>query len=207
MDFNQADRAIRDMNKRNLRACDKLKTLKFDELNVMRAVTKAYDDAVRIAKLRYQQIAYDAYVTALIEAGFSEKKAKKEAEEELWDLFVLDLLEEENETTLYSFDNEIARKRDRLIEALSVAHNKAEEIDKALRYLTLQLSQYADAIVIEATVKGFKDAGIKRVRWVAMDDDRVCKECDDRDGRVYDIDKIPSRHYRCRCVLQPIKTR
>lgn len=203
MDFKQADKAIRDMNKRNLRAFDRLKTLKFDELNVLQSVTKVYDDAVRIAKLRYQQIAYDAYITALVEAGFSEKKARKEAEEELWDLFILDLLEEENETTLYSFDNEIERKKQRLIEALSVAHNKNEEIDKALRLLTLQLAQYADEVVVAATIKGYKDAGVKRVRWVTMEDNRVCAECQKRDGKIYDIDKVPDRaHWKCRCILQ-----
>jgi len=208
MDFKQADKAIRDINKRNLRAFDRLKTLKFDELNVLQSVTKVYDDAVRIAKLRYQQIAYDAYIAAMVEAGVSEKKARKEAEEELWDLFILDLLEEENETTLYSFDNEIERKKQRLIEALSVAHNKDEEIDKALRLLTLQLAQYADEAVVAATIKGYKDAGIKRVRWVTMEDNRVCAECQKRDGKIYDIDKVPDRaHWKCRCILVPVKTR
>ena len=208
MDFKQADKAIRDMNKRNLRAFDRLKLLKFDELNVLQAVTKVYDDAVRIAKLRYQQIAYDAYIAAMVEAGVSERKARKEAEEEMWDLFVLDLLEEENETTLYSFDNEIERKKQRLVEALSVAHNKAEEIDKALRLLTLQLAQYADEAVVAATIKGYKDAGIKRVRWVTMEDNRVCAECQKRDGKIYDIDKVPDRaHWKCRCILVPVNTR
>ena len=208
MDFKKSDAVIRDMNKRNIRAFDRLKTLKFDELNVLRSVTKVYDDAVRIAKLRYQQLAYDAYLAALIEAGVRDKRAKKEAEEELWDLFVLDLLEETNETTLYSFDHEIDRKRDRLIEALAVAHNKSEEIEKALRYLSAQLAQYADEVVVAATIKGYEDAGIKRVKWVTMEDNRVCAVCEERDGRIYDIDKVPDRaHWNCRCVLIPIKTR
>ena len=205
MDFKKADAAIRDMNKRNLRAFDRLKLLKFDEMNVLQAVTKVYDDAVRIAKLRYQQIAYDAYFSALIEAGVSRRKAKKEADEELWDLFVLDLLEEENETTLYSFDNEIERKKQRLIEALSVAHNKAIEIDKALRMLTGQLAQYADEMTVEATIAGYESAGVKRVQWVAMEDNRVCKACRDLDGMIFDIDNVPDRvHWRCRCLILPV---
>ena len=203
MDFKQADKAIRDMNKRNLRAFDRLKTLKFDELNVLQAVTNVYDDAVRIAKLRYQQIAYDAYLTALIAADVPRKEAKQRADDELWDLFVLELLEEENETTLYSFVNEIERKKQRLIEALAVAVNKDEEIDKALKFLTLQLAQYADEVVIAATVAAYADADVDYVEWVAMDDDRVCQECDERDGKIYPIDKIPSRHWRCRCILLP----
>lgn len=205
MDFKKADAAIRDMNKRNLRAFDRLKLLKFDEMNVLQAVTKVYDDAVRIAKLRYQQIAYDAYFSALIEAGVSRRKAKKEADEELWDLFVLDLLEEENETTLYSFDNEIERKKQRLIEALAVAHNKAIEIDKALRMLTGQLAQYADEMTVEATIAGYESAGVKRVQWVAMEDNRVCKSCRDLDGMIFDIDNVPDRvHWRCRCLILPV---
>ena len=205
MDFKKADAAIRDMNKRNLRAFDRLKLLKFDEMNVLQAVTKVYDDAVRIAKLRYQQIAYDAYLSALIEGGVSRRKAKKEADEELWDLFVLDLLEEENETTLYSFDNEIERKKQRLIEALAIAHNKAIEIDKALRMLTGQLAQYADEMTVEATIVGYESAGVKRVQWVAMEDNRVCKACRDLDGMIFDIDNVPDRvHWRCRCLILPV---
>lgn len=205
MDFKKADAAIRDMNKRNLRAFDRLKLLKFDEMNVLQAVTKVYDDAIRIAKLRYQQIAYDAYLSALIEGGVHRRKAKKEADEELWDLFVLDLLEEENETTLYSFDNEIERKKQRLIEALAVAHNKAIEIDKALRMLTGQLAQYADEMTVEATIAGYESAGVKRVQWVAMEDNRVCKACRDLDGMIFDIDNVPDRvHWRCRCLILPV---
>ena len=36
MNFDLADKAIKDMNRRNLRAFDGLKTLKFDELNVLK---------------------------------------------------------------------------------------------------------------------------------------------------------------------------
>ena len=206
MDFKKADAAIRDMNKRNLRAFDRLKMMKFDELNILKAVSKVYDDAVRIARLRYQQIAYDAYLAAQIEAGIPEKKARKDAEEFLWDMFVLDMLEEENETTLYSFDKEVERKKERLVEALSVAHNKSEEIDKALRFFSQMLAQYADEIAVAATIRGYKDAGVKRVRWISMEDNRVCATCKERDGKIYDIDKVPDRaHWKCRCILSPVK--
>lgn len=202
MNYNSADAAIRDMNKRNLRAFGRLKTLKFDELNVLQAVNKVYDDAVRIAKLRYAKIAYDAYLAALIEADVPRKKAEKQAEEELWDLFVLDILEEDNPTTLYVFTNEIERKKQRLVEALAASADRDEQIDKALNFLTRQLAEYAAEMEWRGTIKGYKDAGVKRVRWVAMEDNRVCNECEDLDGKVFAIDVIPPRpHWNCRCIL------
>ena len=205
MDYNLADKTIRDMNKRNLRAFDRLKQLKFDDLNILGAVTEVYDTAAKIAKKRYINIAYWAYVYAMMEAGISEKDAKKAADEDIVEDWIIEMMDEENETTLYKFDTEIERKKARLVEALAVAHNKIAEIDKALRYLTLQLAQYADEAVWIGTIHGFEDAGVKKVRWVAVDDRGVCKECWDRNGRIYLIEEAPPlAHFRCRCVLVPV---
>ena len=108
------------------------------------------------------------------------------------------------ETALSIMKEEVGKKWDVVVvNALAVAVNKDEEIDKALKFLTLQLAQYADEVVIAATVAAYADADVDYVEWVAMDDDRVCQECDERDGKIYPIDKIPSRHWRCRCILLP----
>ena len=206
MNYDLADRAIKDMNRRNLRAFDGLKTLKFDELNVLRSVTKVYDDAVRIAKHRYRQIAEDAYLEALILAGMDRKKAEKIAENSITDDWVLDMLEEYDALTLYSFINEVERKKQRTAEAILAAQDKVAEVDKALKLWTAQISQYADNSVIYATVDGYKEAGIKKVKWVAEQDAKVCKTCRKLDGNILTIDKIPVvPHYHCRCILMPVK--
>lgn len=206
MNYDLADKAIKDMNRRNLRAFDGLKTLKFDELNVLRSVTKVYDDAVRIAKRRYRQIAEDAYLEALILAGMDRKKAEKIAEDSITEDWVLDMLEEYDALTLYSFINEVERKKQRTAEAILAAQDKVAEVDKALKLWTAQISQYADNSVFYATVDGYQKAGIKKVKWVSEKDSKVCNTCNELDGKIFDIDKVPTvPHWRCRCILEPVK--
>ena len=203
MRYDTADRAIRDMNRRNLRAFDRLKTLPFDQLNILRSVKKVYSDSIKLAKLRYLQIATDAYIEALVMAGIDRKKAEEMAEDDITEDWVLDMLEEYDPVTLYQFLPEAERKKDRLVEALIASHNKNEEVDKALRYWTLQVTQYAINSVDEATLDGFKEAYVKKVRWIAQEDGRVCSVCQERDGKVYAIDKVPPKpHFNCRCYLE-----
>lgn len=206
MNYDLADKAIKDMNRRNMRAFDGLKTLKFDELNVLRTVRKVYDDSVRIAKRRYQQIAEDAYVEALILAGMDRSNAEKLAEESITEDWVLDMLEEYDALTLYSFVNEVERKKQRTAEAILAAQDKVADVEKALRLWTLQVSQYADNSVLYATLDGYEKAGVKKVKWASEKDEKVCKVCDKLDGKIFLISKVPVKpHYHCRCVLIPVK--
>ena len=206
MNFDLADKAIKDMNRRNLRAFDGLKTLKFDELNVLKSVEKVYDNSVGIAKRRYRQIAEDAYLEALILAGMEREKAEELAEESITDDWVLDMLEDYDALTLYSFVNEVERKKQRTAESILAAQDKTAEVEKALRLWTIQISQYADNSVLYATLDGYKKAGIKKVKWVAEQDAKVCKTCRKLDGKIFAIDKIPVvPHYHCRCILLPVK--
>ena len=205
MNYEYADRAIRDMNRRNLRAFDKLKQLKFDELNVTQSVSKTYADSISLAKKRYWQIATDSYIEALVLAGIDRAKAEDMAEDSITEDWVLDMLEEYDPVTLYQFLPEAERKKQRLIEALIAAHNKSEEVDRALRLWTRQVAHYADQSVVDGTIDGYKDAGVKKVKWVTAEDEKVCRECRKLDGKVFDIDKVPPRlHYHCRCTLTPL---
>lgn len=192
MNYGFADKAIRDMNRRNLRAFDGLKLLKFDELNVLRSVKRVYEDSIRLAKKRYLQIALDAYRNA---------KGKKKIDRD----WVLDMLEEYDPVTMYLFTPEAERKRDRTVEAILSTPNKDEAVDRALRLWTLQTTHYAEKSVDEATLQAFRDNGVKKVRWVTAEDEKVCEVCRKRDGKIYPIDKIPPKpHYRCRCTYEPI---
>lgn len=205
MTYDFADKAIRDMNKRNLRAFDRLKTMKFDELNVFKEVSAVYKQSVEIAKRRYLAIAINAYIAAATEAGVAKKKAEEMVEDSITEDWILDMLEDYDEVTLYRFLPEADRKRDRLVESIIAAHNKGEEIDRGLRYWSQQLAQYADNSVMMATIHGYSDAGVKKVRWLSENDGRVCETCEDRDGKEYAITEIPpAPHMRCRCILVPV---
>lgn len=206
MIYDYADKAIRDMNRRNLRAFNKLKQLKFDELNIMQTVTETYDASVRLAKKRYYQIAHEAYIAALVLAAVEKAKAEDMAGDSITEDWVLDMLEEYDPVTLYQFFPEAGRKKQRTIEALIASHDKGEAVDKALKLWTLQVDHYADKSVDKATIDGYKDAGVDKVKWVTAKDDKVCKICRGRNGKIYPINKIPDKpHYRCRCYFVPVK--
>lgn len=205
MIYDGADKAIREMNRKNQKAFGNLKLAKWDELNMIREVSKVYDDSVKTAKTRYYEIGVEAYIVAMMEAGVAGKKATEKADDAITRDWILDMLEEADPVTLYVFLTETERKKQRLIEALSAAHDKNREIDRALRYWTVQVGQYADNTVYRARLQALKDAGIERVRWVSQEDDRVCEQCDDLDGRVFQIDEAPPpQHYGCRCYLVPV---
>lgn len=205
MNYGYADTAIRDMNRRNLRAFDKLKQLRFDNLSIVQTVSKTYSDSIRLAKKRYLQIATDAYIEALVLAGIDRKKAEDMAEDSITEDWLLDMMEEYDPVTLYQFLPEAERKKDRLIEALIAAHNKGQEVDRALRLWTRQIAHYADKSVDKATIDGYEDAGVKKVKWVTAEDEKVCQVCQERDGKIYPINKLPPKpHYHCRCTFAPI---
>lgn len=203
--YEKADAAIREMNRRNLRSFGRLKLLKFDEMNILTAVTKVYNDSVKLAKKRYLQIAIDAYIAAQVLSGRSRREAEAEAEDTITEDWVLDMLEDYDEVTLYQFLPEADRKKQRLVEALIASHKRNAEVDKALRYWTLQVSQYAIKSVDEATLQAYKDAGVKYVKWNTQEDEKVCGVCNPRDGKIYPIDKAPPKaHWSCRCYYTPV---
>lgn len=203
--YDAADKAIRAMNRQNLKEFNKLKLAKWDELNVVRMVSKTYDDSVRMAKRRYYEIAFEAFIVAMLEAKVRNAEATRKAEDTITNDWILDMLEEVDPVTLYAFLPETERKKQRLIEALAVAQNRNAEIDKALRYWTQQISQYADNSVFRARLEAFRRAGIEQVIWVTQEDDRVCEDCEPLDGQIFDVDNVPDPpHWGCRCRLIPV---
>lgn len=203
--YGKADMAIREMNRANLKAFNRLKLANWDEMSVIRAVSDTYDASVALAKRKYIEVAVDSFIAALIETGMTEMVAFGMAHDEITTDWLLDMLEEADPVTLYVFLDETERKKQRLIEALSVAQNRSAEIDKALRYWARQIGQYAITVTDTARLDAFKAVGIKRVVWNTEDDDRVCEDCGPLDGQVFDIDAVPPKpHWGCRCWISPI---
>lgn len=120
--------------------------------------------------------------------------------EELTELWLLDFLEQPSPVTHYIYQHEVGRKREYTTEAVNAAQDKATELDKALIKWSRFTAEYADIITDEATLKAFKDGGVKRVRWNTEEDAKVCHICEPLDGKVFDIDKAPPKQHRhCRC--------
>lgn len=172
--------------------------LAFDNIYaVQNAVNGAYSAILTAVKKIYLEIANDAYKAVTErDGGFSM----------MWlEMFLLDY----DQLTKYVFTHEYDRKRARTFEALVASKKKdvSQEIKQAMVNLAIQTKQYADEITDTATLQGYKDSGVERVVWVTEQDGRVCRECKSRQGRTYDVNKVPVKpHIRCRCYLLPTKT-
>ena len=186
----------------------------FDELNVVstrKTTQEMYDGFMRDNETMYLKAAKNAYRKAV-------KAAKKEGfsgdETEVSGDWLVGVLAGYNLVTGYLYDKEADRKRLRLNEQILTAreyNNRTmyqESLRKAANLWYTQTVQYGISAVDEATIKGFKDMGVKEVRWIAADDEKTCPTCGARDNKVYRLNKIPPKpHYGCRCYVVPVKAK
>ena len=217
--YGPCDRAIKSMNRKNLKAFGQLKLANFDELSVIRTVRKVYRKAAREAEKEYFEVAYEAYILGLLMCGVDAKKTSKMADKAITKEWVDDVLTQTDFVTLYRFDTEAERKADRLIEAIAVADdvnehgdarrniviNRDAQIDQALKLWVNQLAQYAINMTDYAVLNAFADAGIEEAKWVTEDDEKTCSVCKQLDGNVYRLENFPSKpHPKCRCSAKPV---
>lgn len=222
--YEAADRAIRLMDRDNLRAFNKLRASDFDQIHAVRIVLELYRKQAKKARKKYLDIGLAAYMFALELTGkeISERTAKLMAEEAITPDWIDDILSETDFVTLYRFDSETERKAQRLVEAMAVLSSKqyADDsgraarytrdgmIDQALKAWVGQLAQYAVNVTDYAMMQAYADAGVKEVEWEDAEDQRVCDECHRRDGMIYPLEDVPPKpHGRCRCRLKPVVSR
>ena len=200
-----ADRAIREMNRRNLAEFDRLRLIRGEENRMVKEVHKVYDQSRKRARNRFYEIAAEAYLLALHMCNVPPKKAAQMAEEAIDGEWIDLFLSEPDPVAKYSFNSEAERKEARLIEALAVADQPGREIDRALKLWTAQIGQFAVEAVDAAMLDGYEDAGVKEVEWVTERDEKVCEECSERDGKRYPLADAPHKdHFGCRCMLRPV---
>ena len=217
--YGPCDRAIKILNRRNLKAFGQLKLADFDSLSVIRTVKRVYRKAAKEAEAEYFRVAYDAYILGLIMCEVDAKKAEKMAGKAITKEWVDDVLKQTDFVTLYRFDTETERKAERLVEAIAVVDdanergdmrrnivmNRDAQIDQALKLWVNQLSQYAINFTDYALLQAFEDAGVEEAEWVADGDERTCGRCESMDGTVYKLSEFPAKpHPRCRCTAKPV---
>lgn len=203
--YEACDKAIQEMNRENLKLFGKLKLSKWDSIHLIQAVTEVYQQSVKRAKRRYYEISFEAYILAMILYGKDYKEAHELAEKAIDMDFVNQVLEQTDFVTLYRFNSETERKIHRLAETLEVSEDKNAEIDKALRFWSRQLGQYAINFTDYAMVQAFEDAGVEMLEWIAVHDGRTCNECYALNGQVFRIDELPRKpHMNCRCKVRPV---
>lgn len=202
--YELSDRASKLLDRKAVRRFEaarrKLAVLKFDELNVIKTIKALYRDLAADNKKAFTDLAIMAYEDAV-------DRELDDEEDELMGLWLMsEVLDKPNPVTGYIYTNEVERKRDRATESINASTKKRQEFQKALRYWSRMGGEYADIVTDEATLKAFKDSGVKKVRWKTEEDDKVCAVCGPRDGKVYDIDKVPTKpHWGCRCILLQVK--
>lgn len=137
---------------------------------------------------------------------------REEQQSEIDEDWLLAILLGYNLVTGYLYEKEAERKRLRMNEQILTAREYDDRCaynDSLRRGANLwwtQTMQYGIDVVDEATVQGFQDMGVDKVRWVAELDSRTCETCRSRNGKVYDIKKVPTKtHYNCRCYLEPVE--
>lgn len=215
-----SDKIIKAINRYAIRQFERTQsalTIKgFDELSVIQLTRELYASLGKKNKQQFEKLfvlrflevflfyASTAQITKFAEGSDNkESAAKKTAKKQL-----PEILSSPDPITGYTYDNEVPRKQQRCeesINAVSGRDKKKFELKKALRFWTQQSQQYADIVSEAANVNALKEAGVKYVRWITMEDDRVCSDCEAMHGQVFPIDKIPDKpHWRCRCTVQPV---
>ena len=203
--YRHADRAMTHLNKVMSAEFQNLSvSLRFDELNVPKVKEEVGQMFSRIGKEVREE--YRRIV----------KRAKKDAEKELAIspvklsavALVAMMMGGYNATTKYMYAHEWIRKRDRLVEALMASKNRLdmrEALQRTLNLIGLQVAQGADNITDDTRMAVFNLAGVDEVMWITQEDEKVCEECRERDHAIFPIDKVPEKHYRCRCYLRAVR--
>ena len=202
--YEACDKAIKVMNREVVEDFGRLKMAKWDKISIIRTVMKMYRECAKRAKKRYYGIGFEAYLLGMYMCDVELKKAHRMAEKVITNEWIDDILSQTDFVTLYRFDTEMERKAYRLAETLEATEDRNAEIDKAMKYWSQQLGQYAINVTDYAVIQAFEDAGVKFVEWVAMHDHKVCNECYAYDGQVFRIDELPRKHWNCRCHFTPV---
>ena len=211
--YRLADKLLEQLKKLIRREFNRLGIIGFDELNaprVTRETTELFSRLMSENKKRYLEAAKKAYshaVALAVEAGYEDP-----GEGKISDMWLIAFLGAYNYVSGYLYESEAERKRLRLAEQMMTAReylSRTQYNDSLRRSANLwwsQTSHYMLDAVDKATLEGYKDSGVKKVKWNTNIDGRECSTCRERHGKIYTIDNVPPKaHKNCRCYITPIK--
>lgn len=197
--YETTDKAIELLNRRATKrfedAKDEAAQDRFDELSVLEVTRTLYQDLARDNQEVFLELAQERY-----------QEAEPHGEEPPDLAWLLALLAAYNAVTKIIYDNDVDRKRQYTTEGINSSTAKVTEFRRGLHYWAGLTADYADIVTDESTLKAFRDAGVRRVRWVTAGDEKVCETCRERNGKVYSINSIPPKpHKRCRCIWEAVR--
>ena len=198
--YDLTDKAIDILNRRAVKrfedAKDEAALAKFDELNVLEVTRTLYQDLAHDNQEIFLELAQERY-----------QEAEPHGEEPPDLAWLLALLAGYSAVTKVIYDNDVDRKRQYTAEGINSSTAKVTEFRRGLHYWADLTATYGDIVTDESTLKAYRDAGVKKVRWVTVGDGKVCEICRERNGKVYSINSIPPKHRRCRCVFEPVNNK
>ena len=210
--YRLADKLLEQLKKLIRREFNRLGIFGFDELNALRVTsetTALFDRLKSENQKRFLEVAKKAYLNAValaVAAGYRDPGDNK-----INDAWLVGFLGAYNFVSGYLYDSEAERKRLRLAEQMMTAReylNRTLYNDSLRRSANLwwsQTSHYMLDAVDQATLDGYKDSGVKNVKWNTNIDGKECKTCRERNGKVYPIGNVPHKaHRNCRCYLTPV---
>ena len=160
---------------------------------------------LEVTRTLYQDLQADNQSVFLELAQERYQEAEPHGEEPPDLAWLLALLAAYNAVTKVIYDNDVDRKRQYTAEGINSSAAKVTEFLRGLHYWADLTATYSDIVTDESTLKAYRDAGVKRVRWVTAGDEKVCETCRERNGKIYSINAIPPKHRRCRCVFEPVR--
>jgi len=186
--YEYLDRVLKKLVREIYRLFQDFRELPFDELNIVPSANSLYEKLKDANFRAYMEIALHYYRE---EAGKLGSYTKKQLEE---------VLRTPSRVMKYSYDAEVVRKRDRLVEALVATEGAVAEIDKAMRYWTQMVGWFAVEVADAAVAQAREDNEVDLVIWRSEHDEKVCSVCHHLDGKVFDSDAVPPKpHPGCRC--------
>lgn len=210
--YKYLDTLLEKLKKKLRTEFNRLGMLGFDELNVVntkKTTREMFDRLLDENDDTYQKVANKAYSSAKKKAEDAGYTGDGEGVGGEW---LVGVLLAYNFVTGYVYDREAERKRLRLNEQILTAREFDDRqmfnnsLQRAANLWWTQTAQYGVDVVDQATVKAYEDAGVEKVRWIAELDRRTCEICRKRNGKIYELSKVPKKtHYNCRCYLEPVE--
>ena len=210
--YRLADKLLEQLKKLIRREFNRLGIFGFDELNVPRVTnetTELFERLMAENLRRYLQVAQKAGTDAkamAIAAGYEDREIA--IPDEAW---VKAFLQSYNFVSGYLYEQEAERKRLRLAEQMLTAKEYQsrtlynDSIRRSANLWWTQSSHYMLNTVDVVMLYVFELMGVVQVQWITNIDGRECQTCRDRDGEIYDIDKVPPKAHRgCRCSWRPV---
>ena len=193
--YEYLDRVLKKLVRTIQRTFQSYRTLPFDELNVMPSTKTLYDDL--------EEANFEAFM--LIVNHYYRKEVGEASKKKFTERQLREILRTPSKVMKYSYDSEVVRKRDRLIEAVIATSGNVAEIDKAMRYWVQMTGWFAVEVADAAVAQARKDTKIRRVVWRAEHDEKTCSTCHHLDGRIFNINAVPPKpHPGCRCWTEDI---